>query len=82
MKRKREVNLNTVKKPNENQKPKSRRVKKLTLSEKIRKESPENVFVVNEIVLATVPGYCAWPSRILSIRNETIMVEFFGTGQV
>lgn len=63
-------------------KPKIRRIKKLTLSEKIREESPKNVFMLNEIVLATVPGYCIWPASILQINGETIMVKFFGTGHV
>lgn len=44
--------------------------------------SPVNEFCLNEIVLATVPGYAPWPARIVKIVGETIFVEFFGTGQM
>lgn len=58
----------------------NRRIKKLTLEEKIRNQAPENNFLCNEIVLATIPAFCPWPARIIQIINEMIMVEFFGTG--
>lgn len=70
------VNANEIRKV-------KRRVKKnMTLKEKIRSEAPANEFVNNEIVLATIPGFCPWPARIIQIDGETIMVEFFGTGQM
>lgn len=59
-----------------------RKTKALPLKEKINREAPSNEFVVNEIVLATIPGFCAWPARIKAINNETITVQFFGTGHV
>lgn len=65
-----------------NTRPNTRRVRMLTLKEKIRNEAPDNEFVVHEIVLATIPGFCPWPARIIQIIGQTIMVEFFGTGQV
>lgn len=37
--------------------------------------------MLNEVVLATVPGYAAWPARIIEINGQTIQVEFFGTGE-
>lgn len=52
------------------------------LKEKIENESPYNSYLVHEIVLATIPGFVAWPARIKNIIGETIYVEFFGTGQV
>lgn len=52
------------------------------LQEFIDDRSPVHEFVLNEIVLATVPGYAPWPSRIIKIVGETIFVEFFGTGQM
>lgn len=58
-----------------------KRSKNLTLKEIISINAPMNDYVMNELVLATVPGYCPWPARILSIIGETIVVEFFGTGQ-
>lgn len=61
---------------------KKRRVKNLTIKEKIRIEAPDNEYVIDEIVLATIPGFCAWPARIQQIIGETIMVEFFGTGEM
>lgn len=44
---------------------KPRRIKKLTLKEKIQNGAPDNEFMINEIVLATVTGFCAWPARII-----------------
>lgn len=52
------------------------------LKEKMSNEAPQNSFLINEIVLATIPGYAPWPARIVNIIGETIYVEFFGTGQV
>lgn len=57
-------------------------MKKLTLNEKILNESPLNTYMINEIVLATIPGFCSWPARIVDIVGETIMVQFFGTGHI
>lgn len=45
-------------------------------------KAPNNEFIVNEVVLATICGYAPWPARILKIVSETIYVEFFGTGQM
>lgn len=59
-----------------------RQTKALKLEELIQNESPNNQYIVNEIVLVTIPGYSPWPARILNIVNETISVEFFGTGQM
>lgn len=58
------------------------RVRNLSLKEKMDKNAPSNEYMLNEIILATIPGFCAWPARIINISNETIMVEFFGTGQM
>lgn len=60
----------------------SKRNNKLSLKEKIHNESPMNEFMVDEIVLCTIPGYAPWPARIKEIINQTIFVEFFGTGQM
>lgn len=54
----------------------------LRLEERIESKAPKNQFLENEIVLATVPGYSPWPARISYISDETIFVEFFGTGQM
>lgn len=51
------------------------------LKERIITEAPDKEFVLNEIVLASVPGYAAWPARIIDINGQTIHVEFFGTGE-
>lgn len=45
-------------------------------------EAPINEFIINEVILATIPGYAPWPARISKIIGETIFVEFFGTGQM
>lgn len=55
---------------------------KLSLEEKIHNDSPINEFMVNEVVLCTIPGYAPWPARIRDINSQTIFVEFFGTGQM
>lgn len=67
--------------PTKSMNTKSHRTKKLTLSEKMKNEAPDNEFVIDEIILATIPGFCPWPARIIQIIGETITVEFFGTGQ-
>lgn len=55
---------------------------RLELEERIKFQKPVNHFFENEVVLATIPGYAPWPARILGINGETILVEFFGTGQM
>lgn len=52
------------------------------LCEAINIELPNRLFMVNEVVLCTIPGYSPWPAIIKNINNQTIFVEFFGTGQV
>lgn len=54
---------------------------KMQLQERIQNESPEE-FIENEIVLATIPGFCPWPARIMNITGQTISIQFFGTGQM
>lgn len=54
----------------------------MTLEEKMTNEAPSKSYLPNEIVLATIPGYAPWPAMIKTIIDETIFVEFFGTGQV
>lgn len=68
-----------------NPKPKTKRAgksSKIQLLERIRTEVPTKEYLINEIILTTVPGYQPWPSRILDITGQTIVVEFFGTGQM
>lgn len=55
---------------------------KLSLKEKFDNEAPIKQFLPDEVVLATIPGYCPWPARILTITDHTILIEFFGTGQM
>lgn len=55
---------------------------KLQLQERLQNETPNREYIVNELVLATVPGFAPWPARILNINGQTISVEFFGTGQM
>lgn len=55
---------------------------KIQLLERMRTEVPAKEYLINEIVLATIPGYKPWPARILEISGQTIVVEFFGTGQM
>lgn len=59
-----------------------KRTTKFSLKEKIFEEAPDKEYVINEIVLGTVPGYPAWPARILEISGQTIKVQFFGTGEM
>lgn len=66
----------------QNKKSKISRTRKLTLAQAIENGSPANEFVADEVVLVTIPGFCPWPARILGISSETLMVEFFGTGQM
>lgn len=77
-KRKRETMTNDRPKEKKTRKYK----KKLSLKERIHNESPINEFLVNEVVLCTIPGYSPWPARIKDINSQTIFVEFFGTGQI
>lgn len=35
-------------------------------------------FKENDLVLAKMRGYCSWPARIVSIKNNTVRVYFFG----
>lgn len=60
-----------------NQRSRSRKKKNLTLKERIDIEALDKCFVLNKIVLATVPGYSPWPVRIIDINVATITVEFF-----
>lgn len=62
-------------------KQKQRKSRNLTLKERIDLEALDKFFLLNEIVLATVPGYSPWPARIIGIDGATIKVEFFGTGE-
>lgn len=62
--------------------PANRNSYKKQLEEKILHKAPINEFLEGEIVLATIPGYAPWPARIHQILNETIFVQFFGTGQM
>lgn len=54
---------------------------KLQLQQRMRNEAPTKEYLIGEIVLATIPGYVPWAARILNITGQTILVEFFGTGQ-
>lgn len=67
---------------NNDGKNKIKKRSKLSLEEKLDNEAPIKQFLPNEVVLATVPGYCPWPARILTITDHTILIEFFGTGQM
>lgn len=69
------------KKPEGKKMDQRKRHNKLTLKEKISRAAPINDYVINELIMATVPGYSPWPARIIDIIGETIVVEFFGTGQ-
>lgn len=59
-----------------------RRSMKMQLQERILNDVPGKEYLMNEIVLATIPGYSPWPARITNITGQTIMIEFFGTGQM
>lgn len=65
-------------------KPVKKKVRKSTkiLQERMLNEAPDKEFLPNEIILATIPGFVPWPSRILQISGQTITIQFFGTGQV
>lgn len=65
----------------QHKKIKCRKSTKMQLQEQLD-DTPDKEFLVDEIVLTTIPGYAPWPSRILSMTGQTIMVEFFGTGEV
>lgn len=82
MKRKRneKISFDHMVDKTENTKP--RKFKKLALKEKIRTEAPDNEFMINEIVLVTIPEFCPWPASITMITGETMMVQFFGTGEM
>lgn len=58
-----------------------KRKAKLQLQERLQNEVPSKEYLPNEIILATVPGYAPWPARIIEMVGQTILVEFFGTGQ-
>lgn len=66
------VTKKKVKRPNRN----------LKLKEKMNNEAPANEYIVNEIVLAKIPGYSPWPARIIAIICETIHIQFIGTGHM
>lgn len=74
-------NTNTRKRKREDGASKTRSTR-MRLQERIQNESPNKEFIENEIVLATIPGFCPWPARILNITGQTISIEFFGTGQM
>lgn len=65
----------------ENRKQK-RKFTKMQLQEYIDNDSPNRQYIVNEIIIATIPGFAPWPARILKINGQTITVEFFGTGHM
>lgn len=62
-------------------KPKPKRRANLQLQERLLNDVPSKEYLPNEIILATIPGYVAWPARILEMMGQTVLVEFFGTGQ-
>lgn len=53
----------------------------MKLQERLTADVPTKEYIINEVVLAIVPGYAPWPARILNISGQTIFVEFFGTGE-
>lgn len=53
----------------------------MTIKERIDMEALDKCFVLNEVVLAIVPGYPFWPARVIDINGATITVEFYGTGE-
>lgn len=70
-------------KKNKNDKNRTeRKIGRRQLQEKIQQESPSNQFNVGEIVFGSIPGFSPWPARIKLIQHETILIEFFGTGQL
>lgn len=82
MAKRRTVNGKSKSDVNNDEKNKTKKRSKLSLKEKLDNEDPTKKFLPNEVVLATVPGYCPWPARILTITDHTILIEFFGTGQM
>lgn len=60
----------------------NRKSTKLQLQEQIENESPCRQYLVDEIILATIPDYAPWPARILNMNGQTITVQFFGTGHM
>lgn len=60
----------------------NRTYSKLKLEERISRLSPKNEFVIGEIVLGTIPGYAPWPASIKNIIEDTLYIEFFGTGEM
>lgn len=56
-------------------KRKNQIVKKST-SKNLAKTS---IFKKNDLVFAKMRSYCAWPAKIVSIRNSSVEVYFFGT---
>lgn len=59
-----------------------RKSMRLQLEEQMLKELPTREYLLNEVILATIPGYSPWPARILEINGQTIVVEFFGARQM
>ena len=55
---------------------------RMKLEERIRCQAPINQYVKGEIILGTIPGYAPWPARIKEIIGETVLIEFFGTGEM
>lgn len=45
-------------------------------------DAPSKVYIINEVILATIPGYAPWPARILDMTGQTVIIEFFGTGHI
>lgn len=60
----------------------NRKDSKMKLEERIRCKAPMNEFVKGEIVLGAIPGFAPWPARIKEIIGETVLIEFFGTGEM
>lgn len=54
---------------------------KLQLQERLLSQVPAKEYLQNEIILASIPGYVPWPARILEMTGQTVLIEFFGTGQ-
>lgn len=62
-------------------KSQTKRAAQLQLQERLLHDVPTKEYLPNEIILATIPGYAPWPARILEMIGQTILVEFFGTGE-
>lgn len=62
--------------------PITRKDGKKKLEERIKNDAPVNQYIEGEIILGTIPGFAPWPARIQKIIDETIYIEFFGTGEV